>query len=278
MIIDAHCHQWNLALTRHAWLDDPGAAPLRRTFDRPDHCAAAHGLPLGGAVCVQAEESAAELAWLRRAGTSAGIPTLGVVAAVDLSGPRISRHVAMCGDRTPDRATAIAPVVGVRDARMLDAPGPGPDPAAMALLAERGLTVDLLVPDPGRLAAVVHLVAAYPANRFVLDHLPQVCPPGRSAAAHRAAMGVLAELPNLTVKVSGLRMEDSPGEPLRRLLRIAFEFFGSRRLMYGSDWPVSTAGRALGASVQTLGEHLGDLTDAERDDFWHRTALTAYGL
>ncbi|MFF3559645.1 amidohydrolase family protein [Streptomyces sp. NPDC002574] len=278
MIIDAHCHQWNLALGRHAWLDAPDAGPLRRTFDRADHYAASHGLPLDGTVCVQAEESAAELAWLRRPRTSPGVPVLGVVAAVDLCGPQLGAYVESFGDRESATAHGIVPVVGVRDSRML-ATGPRPAPSTMALLAARGLTVDLLVPDPGRLGAAVDLVAAHPANSFVLDHLPQVSAPARTAAAHRAALGALAELPNLTVKVSGLRASpDSHGEPLRRLLAAAFGVFGPRRLMYGSDWPVSTPGRAPAASVDTLREHLPDLTGTEQDAFWHRTARTAYGL
>jgi L-fuconolactonase len=114
---------------------------------------------------------------------------------------------------------------------------------SLSALAERDVTFD--VPDrvaasPRRDGAVA---AAVPELRVVVDHLGK--PPfGRDDWAQwRRVLAEVAARPNVTAKVSGLQ---TPGrlmtvDGLRPAWDTALELFGPRRLMWGSDWPMTPA-------------------------------------
>jgi L-fuconolactonase len=91
----------------------------------------------------------------------------------------------------------------------------------------------------------------------VLDHVAKA-PRGRDEhAAWERGVAALAELPNVTCKLSGLFTEADPEGTVARALR----WFGPARCMWGSDWPVCTVvgdyadGLALvGDDPRVLGE------------------------
>lgn len=87
-------------------------------------------------------------------------------------------------------------------------------------------------------------MARFPRQRFVLDHAAK--PEIRSGRIDEWArdLRVLAGLPNVLCKLSGLVTEAdgkrwTPGG-IRPYLDVVFECFGHERLMIGSDWPVCT--------------------------------------
>src|SRR2546427_9104196 len=71
-------------------------------------------------------------------------------------------------------------------------------------------------------------------------------------------MRELASFPNVFAKVSGLVTEADwqtwKPEDIRPYLDVAFECFGPRRLMIGSDWPVCT----VAASYRRGGDGVED--------------------
>lgn len=112
----------------------------------------------------------------------------------------------------------------------------------IAAVGEAGLVYDLLV-RTRELPAATETVRLHPTMRFVLDHAAKP----RIAAAARDrdwenAMPELADLPNVTCKISGLVTEADWNtwnlDRLRPYIERIFEWFGPHRCMFGSDWPV----------------------------------------
>jgi L-fuconolactonase len=117
------------------------------------------------------------------------------------------------------------------------------DPALHALfaaLADAEIALDLLV-RPQHLPGSERLGRLFPSLRMVVDHCakPRIADDG--LAPWRDAMAPIADLPNMTCKLSGLITEATPGAPMDVLapyVETAFDLFGPERLIWGSDWPV----------------------------------------
>lgn len=108
-----------------------------------------------------------------------------------------------------------------------------------------GATSDFLAEEFAR------LVQAVPTLRIVLEHLGGANHPGRERWEDRGRVFGLARFPNVYVKVHGLGefcrrrvpvIEPFPFEtPVPPLLELAYEAFGPRRMMWGSDYPPVSA-------------------------------------
>src|SRR5205807_902779 len=85
-----------------------------------------------------------------------------------------------------------------------------------------------------------------PELTVVLDHLGG--PPVGSGedGPWVAAIRRLAALPNVTCKLSGAHTTPARASDLRHYYETVLAAFGPDRLMFGSDWPVSTLAASLG--------------------------------
>jgi L-fucono-1,5-lactonase len=251
VIVDAHHHLWDPALADYPWLTDEVAA-IRRRFG-PDDLEPelrAHGID--GTVVVQARSSLEETQWL----LDLDAPfVLGVVGWVDLT-----RELPALDER----------VVGVRH-QVHDEADPEwllrPEvQRGIAALGERGLAYDLLVRSR-ELPAAVETVRRNPDTSFVLDHLAK--PP---APEWDEQIARLAELPNVTCKLSGVVSESGSGP---QYVRRALDLFGSDRCMFGSDWPVCLLAASYSEVLELV---VGQLRDDERHAVLGGTAARVYGL
>ena len=115
--------------------------------------------------------------------------------------------------------------------------------AALRRLEEFDLAYDILIYTK-HLPVAAEFVRQFPRQRFVLDHLAK--PLIRSGSLQPWARGIqeLAAFPNVFCKLSGMVTEADwqrwKPENMTPYLDVAFECFGPKRLMIGSDWPVCT--------------------------------------
>jgi len=188
-----------------------------------------------GTIAVQARQNLEETRWLLELADQHEF-IKGVVGWVDLRAPELRQQLA-----------AFPKLVGVRhlvhdepdDEFMLR-----PDfRRGIALLREFGLRYDLLL-FPRHLPVAVKLVAEFPEQLFVLDHIAKPRIADGLYSPWQEDLRRLAEFPNVFCKLSGLVTEAKwkqwrPGD-FHRYLDIVFEAFGPDRLMIGSDWPVCT--------------------------------------
>ncbi|QKW24004.1 amidohydrolase family protein [Kitasatospora sp. NA04385] len=276
-VIDAHHHLWDLAVRDQGWIEGPALAPLRRSFLRPELEAEARGAGVAATVLVQTVTVAEETPeFLALAADSSLIGA--VVGWTDLTSPGVADELARLralpgggllrgirhqvqGEADPDWLTRPEVLRGLR------------------AVEAAGLVYDLLV-LPHQLPAAVRAAAAVPGLTFVLDHLGK--PPIASGATEPWAGHIreLAALPNTVGKLSGLVTEADWGSwsvrDLRPYADTALDAFGPRRLMFGSDWPVSTLAAGYGEVVSATGELLAALSPAEREEVWAGTARRVY--
>lgn len=275
-VVDAHHHVWDLSVRDQDWITGPELAPLRRDFTMKDLEPEARAAGVRGTVLVQTVTVPEETPeFLALAGEHDLIA--GVVGWTDLTRPDVADELARLRALPGGRY-----LKGIRH-QVQGEPDPEwllrPDVRrGLAAVADAGLVYDLVV-LPHQLPACVRAAADLPGLTFVLDHLGK--PPVASGALEPWATGLraLAALPNTAAKLSGLVTEADLAswtvEDLRPYADVALEAFGPGRLMYGSDWPVST----LAATYGDILDATRRLTDPhDHPQIFATTATRVYGL
>jgi L-fuconolactonase len=275
MRIDAHHHLWDLGRRPQPWLTGEELAPIARTFvldDLRPHLAA-HGID--ATVLVQSSGSLDETRELLAIAEESDGLVAGVVGWADLTDPELPAVL----------ASLTGPLVGIRHQVQDEA-----DPswlarpqvrAGLAAVAAADLAFDLLV-TPAQLPAATDTVAALPELRFVLDHGAK--PPIASGEWQPWAdlITELAALPNVSCKLSGLITEANwqtwrPQDVLP-YARHLLEAFGPDRVLFGSDWPVSTLAGCYADVVALTEQALAASSPADQAAVFGTTAVRVYNL
>lgn len=275
MTLDAHQHCWHYDPVRYAWLSEDMAA-IRRDFTPADLQPLLAAQNLDGCVLVESEPTEAETARLLHEAAQHEF-IKGVVGWVDLQAANVTERLAyyqhfskLKGFRhglqaEADRALMLRPAFR----------------RGIAALGASGFTFDLLI-LPDQLGYTRELAAAFPHQRFVLDHLAKPNIRGRQVAEWATALQALAAHENVWCKVSGLVTEADwhqwqPAD-FRPYLDVVFEAFGPARTMFGSDWPVCEVAGGYAAVVGLARQYVAAFSAREQELFWGETATSFYGL
>jgi L-fuconolactonase len=246
MRIDSHHHFWRPERGDYPWmLDAPSALKRRYGPDELAPLLAEAGIT--ATILVQAAPTVAETDYLL--GIADATPWVaGVVGWIDFERPEERG--------TLDRLAAHPKLVGVRPmVQDIDDDDwiAGADIAwALDALQERGLAFDALG-YPRHARRFLKLCETHPNLRVVIDHGLKPAVARGEFDPWAADMRDLARHSGVFCKLSGLASEAAIGAPIGTLQRYAdflLETFGPARLMWGSDWPVSTT--AIGYSEWLL--------------------------
>jgi len=275
-VVDAHHHLWDLAVRPQPFLDsDPVLAPLRRVFSLADLAPLAAAAGVGRTVVVQTVTEPAETTELLALADAGGL-IAAVVGWADLTDARVGESLASLGAAPGGQFLA-----GIRHPLLTE-----PDPLWLSrpdvrrgldAVAAAGLVFDLVLP-PELLPAAVRAAADVPDLTFVLDHLGNVDVTAEgSDAAWARSFRALAALPNVVCKLSGI-LGEATADRLRPYAEIALEGFGPERLMFGSDWPVSTLTAGYGDVVAAARALTAGLTAPDRAAVLAGTARAVYRI
>jgi L-fuconolactonase len=278
--IDAHHHFWDPASGGdYGWLSGP-FEPINRRFGPDDLRPALVESHIDGTVLVQTWNDLGETwEFIRTAAATDFVE--GVVGWVDLTDPEIGATLA---------ALQAAPegkwLVGIRHLIQTEA---DPDwllradvKRGLQAVGAAGLAYDL-VPNLPQLPSCVQTVAAFPEQRFVLDHIakPEIRNRGFDDWAE-LMRGFRPERSHVWCKLSGMVTEANwqswTPEDLRPYVLEALEIFGVDRCMFGSDWPVCLVAARYKRVADALQACLKDLSGDERDQIFGRSAIEAYRL
>lgn len=259
-IVDAHVHLWDVDAVPIPWFREDLGLPRRAAATDLGRDLATSGV--ASAIAVQAADSVAEAHGL-----------------VDVArrDPFVRRVVLQYSPRpgSAGGATAVAfdpAVVGVRAAVPQFAADLSDVDGLDALVAHLGATgraLELLI-RPEQLPAAAALSRRHPGTAIVVCHLGLGT--GPADTTWRAALAEAASAPGVAAKVSGLDLDARGAEESRMLLRTAFDLFGAERLMFGSDWPMSTRRSPYREVLDATRDALPPLTDAASRAFWSGTA------
>ncbi|MFH8606872.1 amidohydrolase family protein [Streptomyces sp. NPDC018029] len=279
LLVDAHHHVWDLSVRDQEWITGDALAPLRRNFTLADLAPEARAAGVGATVLVQTVTVPDETPELLALAADHEL-VAGVVGWTDLTRPDVADTLAALRELPGGQH-----LVGIRH-QVQGEPEPEwllrPDVRrGLAAVAAAGLAYDLVV-LPHQLPACAKAAADLPELTFVLDHLGK--PPIVSGAVEpwASAVRALAARPNTVCKLSGMVTEADHAtwtiDDLRPFADTVVEAFGPRRLMFGSDWPVSTLAAGYGEVLDAARLLTGYLDPAERVEVFGGTARRVYGL
>jgi len=288
-IVDAHHHVWDLSVRDQPFLDQPDLAPLRRNFLLSDLEPEAAAQGVTSTVLVQTVTEPGETPEMLALAAGSDL-IAGVVGWVDLEAPGAADALGALRELAGGDF-----LVGIRHPVLVE---PDPDwlirPAVLRGLADvaaAGLTYDVVL-APRHLRGAVAAARATPQLTFVLDHFgnPEIGTEVDESWA--GAFRAFAALPNTVAKLSGILGEPAPGRAgsedtgrapertahIRPYYEIALAGFGPDRLMFGSDWPVSTLAVGYGGVYAAARSLTADLSPAEKTAIFRDTAQRTYQL
>jgi L-fuconolactonase len=274
MKIDAHQHFWKYDAKEYDWIDQKMRA-IRRDFLPGDLKPLLARAGIDATVLVQVRQSLEETCWMLQLAEENPF-IAGVVGWVDLRSANVREEL--------EEFRGAKKLVGIRHIVQGEPAGFLLQPdflRGIAALEEFGLAYDVLIYSP-RLKETAEFVAKFPSMRFVLNHLAK--PPVRSGEVEEWARGIraLAKFPNVSAKLSGLVAEADwaswKTEDFRPYLDVAFEAFGARRLMLGSDWPVCLVGAPYERAIGVVPEYCARLSKEEQEAVMGGTARAVWKI
>lgn len=273
--IDSHQHFWRYNPQRDGWITNEMSL-LKRDFLPEDLIPELRASQVQACVAVQADQSEQETLFLLD--LARRVPEIkGVVGWVDLCAPELPKRLEFFSRFEKLRGFRHVVQSEPDDQYMLRQDFM----AGIASLQPFGFTYDILI-YPKQLPAAIDLVAKFPQQRFVIDHMAKPLIRSREIDPWARHMRTIAASSNVYCKLSGMVTEadrrswrDADFNPY---LDVVFDAFGPDRLMFGSDWPVCLLAGTY-ASVKTLvANYIRDLPAVHQENIMGLNAASFYGL
>lgn len=270
MRIDAHQHFWRIADRMGQWPPAELQA-IHRDFLPDDLSPMLRETGIDGTVLVQTMESEADTTFMLDLADRTPF-ILGVVGWTDMKAPDAPANIARLA-RHP-KLKGLRPMLqDIADDGWIDDPALD---AAVAAMIDHRLVFDALV-LPRHLEPLLGFARRHPDLPIVIDHGAK--PPiaeGRFIGWY-SRMKVLAELPNVHCKLSGLLTEagDQKPQAVRPYAETIVDLFGPKRVIWGSDWPVL---RLAGEYRAWLEQCLDIVPNGDHADVFGANARRFYGL
>jgi len=149
-------------------------------------------------------------------------------------------------------------------------------------VAEKDLSLDILLDGPRCLTEIVHLAGMLPDLRLVLGHLP-LDPPSDATgrASYISALRALGRAPSVYAKVSGVvrriggRVPSDTGF-YKPVLDELWGAFGQDRVIYASNWPVCELTAPYTTVFRIMQDYLADKDQETIESYFWRNAQAAY--
>jgi predicted TIM-barrel fold metal-dependent hydrolase len=296
--VDAHIHLWKLDLLRYPWLSPPfsdsgpngSVEPIAQDYLPADYFADAKGYNVTKTVHIDAgahpEDAIPETRWLQGLadkGTpgNAGPNAIVAFAALNEVGVErlLAKHVESRNVRGirhiinwhPDPNRTYTP----RDLLLDDDFARG-----YALLGKYRLSFDLQI-YPNQMTDAYKLVKNYPDIPVIINHMGM--PVDRDAAGvarWKSGMELLASLPHVSCKVSGLGFIDRnwTADSMRDMVLETIERFGTRRTMFASDFPTDKLFNSYSKGMEAYDTITKGFSESDRDALFAGNAERIYRI
>ena len=273
--IDSHQHFWKFDKVRDSWIDSSMAA-IQHDFMPGDLEPILNKFGIDGCVAVQADQSETETEFLLGLAEDHDF-IKGVVGWIDLRaddiGKRLEyfkgfkklkgfRHV-LQGEA--DRALMLHPqfTKGIKALKAHD------------------YTYDILI-FPDQLGYTHQFIKTFGGHRFVIDHIAKPDIKNKNIEKWEKGIRAIAKHENTWCKVSGMVTEadwlDWHLIDFEPYLNVVFETFGTKRVMFGSDWPVCNVAGGYQQMLSVVKNYTSKLSADEQAQFWGLNATEFYKL
>ncbi|HEY4967479.1 MAG TPA: amidohydrolase family protein [Puia sp.] len=274
-VIDAHHHFWTFDPLRDAWITED--MQILRADYLPVQLEAVYSKKgISGSVLVQTNASESEnLVLLEQAEQYPFIR--GVVGWIDLKSAQFQKKLEAY-QQYPLMKGFRHLLQGEEQRDMMLNPE---FRQGIELLNQYGYSFDLLI-LPDQLGYAEQLVAAFPEQRFVIDHMAKPYIKQGVIAEWKQAIKKFAPYKQVYCKISGLVNEADweywEHQDFRPYIDAVVEAFGTKRIMFGSDWPVCLLAATYDQVKDITDDYFYSFTTTEQADFFGNNAKTFYKL
>lgn len=293
--VDAHVHLWKLKYVRYPWLTPPfspdgpngSVEPIAHDYGLAQYFEDAKGFAVDKLVHIDAgahpDDALKETQWLQSLADSSGAPQA-IVAYADLTSFHLERNLvaqSQCrrvrGIRHilnwhPDPARTYTPCDLLEDPRL--------EPA-FELLGKYDLSFDLQI-YPNQMMSAYRLASRYPKVPVIINHMgmPIKAEGAEGLARWKSGMQLLASLPHVSIKISGLGFYDRRWntDSIRPLILEVIDRFGTGRVMFASDFPTDKLFNPYAQALNAYDAITMDFNAAEREAMFAANAERVYRI
>ncbi len=275
MKIDSHQHFWRFNEERDSWINEEMEV-IKRDFMPEDLELLLLEQDFDGCVAVQAAQDDAQTEFLLSLADQNDF-IKGVVGWIDLQSSGLEEKLSTYSDKKLLKGFRHVLQDEPEDDYMLR-------PAFMKgvkMLANYDYTYDILI-FPRHLKNALIFAQSLKNQRLVIDHLAKPYIKDGLIDDWKRDIQAFKGLDHVSCKVSGIITEADwhhwRQEDLRPYLDVAFEVFGTNRLMFGSDWPVSLLAGNYPEVTAVLNRYLESFSKDEKDKIMGGNATGFYKL
>jgi len=292
--VDAHVHLWKLDHIRYPWLTPPfspdgpngSVEAIAHDYGLSQYFEDAKGFPVAKIVHIDAgaypDDALKETHWLQNMAYAGGLPNA-IVAFAALNDPGVEalldkhaqnrnvrgiRHIL---NWHPDPARTYTPRNLFEDETLA---------TGYALLGKYHLSFDLQI-YPNQMVDAHRLVSRFPNVPVMINHMGMpVLADADGLAIWRSGMQLLATLPHVSVKISGMGFfeRDWTSDSVRPLILEVIERFGTGRVMFASDFPTDKLFNTYAKALSAYDTITADFSDAEREAMFAANAERIYRI
>lgn len=151
----------------------------------------------------------------------------------------------------------------------------------ISLLKQYDYTYDILIYHH-QLQDAIALTQAFPQQKFVLDHIAKPNIKDHEIDQWKTDIELLSQSENVFVKVSGMVTEASWEEwkeaDFTPYLDVVFHSFGTKRIMFGSDWPVCLIAAKYAEVKGIFTKYITTYSVLEQENMLYHNAINFYNL
>ncbi|MFT5250710.1 MAG: L-fuconolactonase [bacterium] len=275
MVIDSHQHFWKYEPVKHSWIDDDMSV-IRRDFSPSDLAKVYQENSIDGCVAVQADQTLEETDFLIDLASINNF-IKGIVGWVDLRAENIENVLEKYS--TDKIVKGFRHVVqGEADHNFLLRPNFS---RGISLLEKHNFTYDILV-FPHQLGSVLEFVKKFPHQKFVIDHIAKPYIKDGYFEGWATMMTAIGKHENVSCKMSGMVTEADfniwTPEQIHPYMDTVLEAFGSKRILFGSDWPVCLVAGNYSKIKKLTTDFISQLSQIEQNSIMGNNAIEFYNL
>lgn len=148
-------------------------------------------------------------------------------------------------------------------------------------LQQYGYTYDILI-FPDQLGYSREMVYRFPGQKFVIDHMAKPPIKDQKISEWKKDIEAIASFKNVSCKISGLVTEADTEHwkknDLTPYIDVVVNAFGTKRIMFGSDWPVCLLAASYSRVVEMVTDYFSSFSKTEQQEFFGDNAINFYNL
>lgn len=273
--IDSHQHFWKFNSARDSWITDEMKV-IQRDFLPENLKPVLIDNAFDGCVTVQSNQSEEEnIFQLDNAAKNEFIK--GVAGWVDLQSERVEERLAYYSQFKKMKGFRHVLQGEANRSLMLQ-------PAFMngiSKLEKYNFTYDFLI-LPDQLKYLPAFVSFFPNQKFVIDHIAKPLIKEQQINEWKKEITAIAKYENVCCKISGLVTEADrklwKPEDFTPYLDIVTAAFGTKRIMFGSDWPVCLVAASYPQMLSIVTDYFSCFSINEQNNFFGGNASAFYNL